>query len=129
MKHSIAASLLAASLLVSGCYRTQIVNGNAVATPMPAPGYDQRFNHNLIAGLVNYSGPVELDSVCPGGWAKVEVQKNIISIAIDYVLSALTVGALYTPQNVSVWCTDGKGAHLFLDKNGKVLGSKIIGKR
>lgn len=123
MKKLMTTCLLAGVLLTAGCYKTHIVNGSAAPASYPAPGYDDRLNHNVIAGLVNLSGPVRLKEVCPTGWARVDVQKGPISILIGMVLSSFGVSALYEPQNISVWCADGKGAHIWLDKRGHVINA------
>jgi hypothetical protein len=129
MKKLLILAMMATVLLTSGCYKTQFVNGATVPTAMPAPGYDEQLNHNVIFGLVNLTGPVRLNQVCPTGWARVDVKKGPIAIVIGIALSFIGASALYEPQNISVWCSNGKGAHLLLDKKGHVIKATPISKR
>ena len=104
MKKSLIVLMLLTAAATTGCYRTQIINGEK-ANYTAAPGYDDRFNHNGIFRLVNFSGAHEVGQICPNGWARLENEKGILASVVDIVLTAIPgATVIYSPQNVSVYC-------------------------
>lgn len=103
MKRFSIAVTLAACLCSAGCFRTQIINGDAVAT-VPAPNFDEKWNHNGIIGLVNFSGSHDVRQICPDGWARMETKRNVLAGIVGFVIGQTPIGWIYTPQNVSLYC-------------------------
>lgn len=80
----------------SGCYRSNIVYNHDVIGGDPDIAL---YSHNLIAGAVNVSGPVDASSVCENGVARVQTKYNGIT-----AVATMFTGWLYTPLRVRVWC-------------------------
>lgn len=111
-------TLIGIGLLVcglTGCFTTRVVVSREPSAG-PAFDYDGRFHHDGIFGLVEFSDPVNLDTVCPGGVAYVEQETTFIA----GLCQALTQN-LYNPQAVTVFCKNGKSAETLLDDDGNAL--------
>ena len=59
----------------TGCYKVTVVNNGATGQGSPAE-YTDRWNHNAVLGLANFSGPQDATAACPNGWATVETQQD-----------------------------------------------------
>ena len=117
LMHRAALALCTAALL-SGCYRINYSTGRAPNTKvMP----ENTTEHMGIFGLVNFSDPVELNSICPEGFAKVE-QKVTFAYGL---VSAITFG-LYNPHRVTVQCASGTAFDVKLTNEGLARSAKRL---
>ncbi len=64
-----------------------------------APGYDERWNHGFVVGLIDASGPHDLARICPAGWAEVRTETSILNAFVQYATLAI-----YAPQSVTIVC-------------------------
>ncbi len=87
-------------VLASGCYRHIYQVPGAI--PAGFPAYS-RWHHHLIFGLVNLSGDVDLPAVCPNGIARITDEHTFL----NWLVSALIGGFIYTPTTVEIWCAAG----------------------
>jgi len=91
------ARTLAAALLCAGCGASVVRSGlPAGRTP---DGYDERWHHGFVVGLVDASGPYDVTSICPHGWSEMRVSASFSSAALQF----LTLG-LYSPSIVTIVC-------------------------
>ncbi len=102
MKRALVAGALVvvSSLGLGACYRHTYVNPSA--TPGMV-GYSS-WHHHLIGGLVNLSGVVNLQAVCPTGVAEVHNRMGVL----NWLLTVIT-GGIYAPTTVEVICNGGGG--------------------
>jgi hypothetical protein len=94
------ALLLAGAIGASGCYTTRIHSG--IPGAMPALLANQRWHHTLVGGLAEISDPIDLDAVCPQGWATIHEEYTF--------LNGLVAGfteQIYTPRTYTVTCGGG----------------------
>lgn len=89
--------LIALAAQATGCVRTTIRSG--MMPGEPALGWDERWNHAFLLGLVQSSGPVFPERICKKGWAELESALDPLQTAIAIV----TLG-IYTPTTISVIC-------------------------
>lgn len=90
--------LLAAALLLAGCFRMTIKNGNPVGqTPIE---YDNKWHSGVVFGLAELSGPYDLSKVCPGGWAEIHTETSFVNGLVEAITSNI-----YTPQSVTIRCS------------------------
>jgi hypothetical protein len=85
---------------MSGCYKHVYQVPGAI--PAGFPAYS-RWHHHLVFGLINLSGDVDLPSVCPQGIARITDEHTFL----NWLVSALLGGWLYTPTSVEIWCAAG----------------------
>lgn len=91
------ARALVAALLCAGCGASVVRSGlPAGRTP---DGYDERWHHGFLLGLVDASGPYDVASICPHGWSEMRTGSWFLSGALQF----LTLG-LYTPSTVTIVC-------------------------
>ncbi|MFO0570657.1 MAG: hypothetical protein U0263_33785 [Polyangiaceae bacterium] len=91
------AAWLVLGVLVSGCFRTVVRTGQP---PDRVPdGYDEKWHSGWIAGLVEASGPHELDRLCREGTAEVRTSTDPLQSLLTYVTTTI-----YSPQSVTVVC-------------------------
>lgn len=91
------ACVLIAALLSGGCGATVVRTGlPAGRTP---EGYDERWHHGFFLGLLDASGPYDVEMLCPHGWSEMRVGVSFWSGAVQY----LTLG-IYTPSRVTIVC-------------------------
>ncbi|MFO0696365.1 MAG: hypothetical protein U0230_22555 [Polyangiales bacterium] len=80
----------------SGCYRhTFIVPGTTPGYLSAASGW----RHHLIAGLIDLSGEIDLNSACPGGVSIVDERTNFW----NWLVTVFTA-SIYSPTRVKIWC-------------------------
>lgn len=92
---------LAALLLASsGCYRITLVSGRAPA-PAPQAFHDDAWHHDFVFGLAEGSGPIDLETACPNGWAKLHTEQTFVK-----GLVGVLTGGLYTPQSETLTCAE-----------------------
>ncbi len=97
MRRARAALALALAAAAGGCFRATVRSGEPPGS-VP-PGYDEKWHHGLVGGLIQLSGPYALDRVCPDGWAEVQAKTD----PLDSLLNLVTT-TLYSPQAVRVVC-------------------------
>jgi len=89
-----------AAVLLLGCFQhTYYANTDLV--PEPYPRYVE-WNHYFLWGLVDGSGPVNVDAICPEGVSVVHNETNVV----NWLLTFLTAG-IYAPTTVEVTCVQG----------------------
>lgn len=111
------AAMLCASLL-AGCYQIRYTR-RVAAEPLPR---SDRWHHNLIAGLWEFSEPVKTHAICPYGIARVEQAQSFTNVLAQAGVQLAFGGAigggtrradagggvaalqLWTPSTVKVWC-------------------------
>ena len=106
MKHKISLAALLVTLVVSlsGCFTTHLYNGPA-AGGAPSPMVYEKWHHNGIWGLVDFSGPYWLDQVCPNGWSRIDLNKSFVNGLAQNLLTGGTFGvSLWTPPTTTLWC-------------------------
>jgi hypothetical protein len=90
-------SVALCALLLPGCYTTTVSSGKPAA---PARiEYDEKWHHGVVYGIAELSGPYDLDTVCPNGWAEITTETSFANGFVD----AVTYG-IYSPQRVTVRC-------------------------
>jgi hypothetical protein len=102
--------LSAAALLSMSCYSIKIVNGKPIGAP--APGYEEKLHFGVIAGIIELSGPYNLDQICPNGWAEAGSQLSIVSGVLHFVIPFVDF------QSVSIKCTGGGAYRLQMNPDG-----------
>jgi hypothetical protein len=113
-------------LLGSGCYKV-----NYVAAPSaPYPQVTQ-WHHIGLVGLVEFSSPVMLDQICPGGFARVENEISFVNglVSNPVLPSALGFFGLswvYQPHTVKVYCKSGQSYQVELDDEGMALSAESL---
>ena len=96
-RHMAARLSLAACLACAGC-APAIVRSGLPAGHAPS-GYDARWHHGLLFGLVDPRGAYDLRSICPQGWSEMRLQTPVSA----GLLQVVTVG-LYSPSIVTIVC-------------------------
>jgi hypothetical protein len=97
------AALLCAALACTSCFRTTVRAG---APPGDSPaGYHDRWHSGWVAGLIEGSGPHELGSLCPNGWAQIDTKTEPVDLVV-----MTTTFFIYTPQVVTISCRDPRPA-------------------
>lgn len=77
---------------------------------------DERWHHDGITGLVEFSKPVKLDSLCPQGVAYVEQETSFLNGLVE----RLTFD-WYNPQTVTVYCVNGAHGEAALNAAGDAV--------
>ena len=113
LRHMVLVSL-ASALLLSGCYNAHLLNGNSAGTPSAA--YQNTWNDNAVAGLMNLTGAIFLDQVCPSGWASIHVHRSIVNALVMSI-----TGNIYSPQSVTIFCKTGAAFNAVKDSDGRVV--------
>ncbi len=81
----------------SGCYRVHVRSG--LPPGEAAEGYDYRWHHGLLWGLVSPGGTYDLARICPAGWAEIDEQSDLLTVGT----TAVTLG-VYAPHRVTLIC-------------------------
>ena len=89
-----AALLLLASL--AGCYHIRYERRGAAAE---AGAPREEWHHGAIGGTFELSGEVELATICPDGFARVESQLTFL----NWLGQTLTTGGILWPLHASLW--------------------------
>ena len=118
--------LLSMLASMTGCYKINFTNGaefNSKADKIT-------WYHTVVAGTVELSQPVALDSICPDGWGRIHHERSPLNLAVSYgsgavvaplllqvpvdgaaktglVILAAAPMMLYTPAYVTVHCKSG----------------------
>jgi hypothetical protein len=102
MRHIAIAGLLAGTMGMSGCYKTNYLNGGFEGEPAKT-----EWRHRVVLGLVELGDPVALQSICPSGFGKVTSEVSVLNGLVNYGLGAFGLNWLYAPSTVTVWCSGG----------------------
>ena len=81
--------------LATGCFHVNYVTNRP---PAAAPAYDA-WHTDVVWGLVEVSDPVDVATVCPNGYARIESQLTFVQGLLQYI----TIG-IYNPQSVTITC-------------------------
>lgn len=92
------------ALSLCGCGEVVIRNGASAGEV--APDYRERWHESFLFGTVE-SRSVQLDAVCPGGWAEVRAEASFLQA----LLSWGTLG-IYAPTSVTVVCAAPRGVYI-----------------
>lgn len=102
---------LLASLALSGCYKIVLTDGGSHDLNKDNPA----FHHIGVLALVEFSKPIPVHEICPGGFARIDVRQNVLT----GLLSSITRN-LYSPTQTFVQCKSGSAFVLGLDGDGAV---------
>lgn len=97
-------ALLACFLVVgplTGCFKHTYTTDAEVSG---SADYN-KWQHHLIYGLVNLSGDIKLNQVCPNGVAKINQKTTFVNGLVRQI-----TGAIYGPTTVRIWCASGSAA-------------------
>ncbi|MDB5049780.1 MAG: hypothetical protein JWO30_2851 [Fibrobacteres bacterium] len=95
-KHAARVTAILIPLLTAGCSKIYFHNGTAPAAPVPPP----EFHHVGILGLVEFSQPENLKTICNDkDWSVVLTEKSFITGLVSAVTQQL-----YTPWAFSAGC-------------------------
>jgi hypothetical protein len=102
---------LAGLFLLGGCYKVTYTNGPSGELQRNNPA----LHHVGILGLVEFSAPIPVHSICPNGFDRVDVRSNVLTGLISNVTQQL-----YTPLQTFVQCKSGSAYLIDVDENGAV---------
>lgn len=89
--------VLVASIILSGCYKITLQNGGR---PLGASYKQGEWHHDGVAGLVEFSEPVDMKNRCEGrNWDSVKIHQTFV----QGLVSGVTYG-LYNPWDVAYSC-------------------------
>lgn len=93
-----------ALLVSSGCYTTTIRSGLPPAAATVAN--KARWQHDLLLGIVELSGPHDLSKLCPQGWAEIETETSFLNglanlLIGPYWSTTYTVRCAARPQPIA----------------------------
>lgn len=88
-------SALLAVALLAGCYTIRYERRGAPEGGAPR----EQWHHGLVGGLIDASGPVELDKVCPESFAAVVNEVTFF----NWVGLVLTGGPVLSPLGAQLW--------------------------
>ncbi len=94
-------AVLALSVL-AGCFHLHYV---ADRQPGPAPT-SEAWHNGFVWGLVEQA-PVEVDSICPSGFAKIDSTETFVNGLVHAVTFSI-----YTPETVTVTCGAGDAGQI-----------------
>ena len=122
-RFSMAAGLLAVSLVLGGCYHAIIETGRQPSGTV----VENKWAHSFLYGLVPPS-PVDVSSRCQSGVARVETQHSFL----NGLAAAITWG-IYTPMTITVQCAAAgspdapaeSSVHLSSGADGKQVSAAI----
>jgi hypothetical protein len=115
MKRWLHALGLLGMLLGSACYVTRFTFHPGPGQ-MPEPEGDSQWHHNGIYGLVEFSSPVRLDTLCPEGVFEIEQRVSFVNGLVQSLTQHL-----YNPQTVTVTCVSGARAEAVTDGSGAMV--------
>ena len=87
----------------AGCYTTRVHSG--MPGSMPAPMATERWHHTLVVGVAEISDPIDLEALCPQGWASIHEEYTFLN-----GLAAGVTSQIYTPRVYTVTCSGGAPA-------------------
>ena len=85
------------ALLACGCAHTTLQSGLPPGdSPRP---FTNKWHAAFLFGLVEASGPYDLEQICPGGWSEVTVEPDAFT-----GLAGLITLFSYSPSRVTIVC-------------------------
>ncbi len=119
--------LLLASLTLTGCYKITYHNGNGGG----AYPTSEQWHHGAIYGILEISKPVQLNQVCPSGFAKVHNEISLVNSVAMWVVGSVTAtiglpAGLWQPHTVSVWCNSGASYRLQVNEQNMVVAAEVL---
>jgi len=101
---------LAAAVALAGCYTIRYERRAAPEAGAPR----EQWHHGLVGGLIDASGPLDLDRACPDGFARVENEVTFFNWVGQFLtgFGGLWVlnANLWAPSTVRVVCAQPAGA-------------------
>lgn len=98
------------ALTLAGCFTIRYERRAAPEAGAPR----ERWHHGLVGGLIDASGPVELDQACPDGFARVENEVTFFNWVGQVLTGAgglwLANANVWAPSTVRVTCARPSGA-------------------
>ena len=79
----------------SGCFTTVLKSGQPANAARIEN--DKRWHHGVIWGVAELSGPYDLKTLCPNGWAEVKSETSFVNGLLDAITSGI-----YAPQSVTI---------------------------
>ncbi len=90
----------AALVLALGCASCAATTMHSGMPPGDSPpDYTERWHSAFLFGLVEASGPYDLNRVCPGGWSEVSVEPDPFT-----ALAGIVTLFIYSPSRVTIVC-------------------------
>lgn len=89
--------IVLAALSAAGCFKSSVRSG--LPPSDPPEEYDDLWHAGWLGGVIEASGPHDLASICPHGWAQIDTKTD----ASQGFVTLITLG-IYAPQNVTVVC-------------------------
>lgn len=111
------ALLGAAALATSACYKIDYVNGPS--DPYPAVS---QWHHIGIYGLVEFSNPVAIHTICPNGWGKVHNEQSFVNGLVSMIIGR----GLYSPYTVEVHCSTGSAYKVQVNEDGLATAAEPL---
>jgi len=99
MRHLIITSLLAAFALTACFQHTQFMNADLPSEPVARL---HAVNHHVFWGIIDASGPIDVDAVCPDGAAAIHTEVGPLGVILGFVTAGI-----YVPTRTDVYCTQG----------------------
>jgi hypothetical protein len=105
IKTTVLRALLIAGAVAAGagCYTTRIHSGMPGSTPSLLA--TDRWHHTVVAGVAEISDPIDLEALCPQGWASIHEEYTFLNGLVAGVTSQI-----YTPRVYTVTCSGGAAA-------------------
>ena len=91
-------ALLAAGLLLQGCAVMHFRDSRTEGREGPV---NKAWHHNAVFSLMEFSPPLHLDSLCPGGWSRV-TSKDTFLTALAGLTDDVATGVLF-PIGLDAW--------------------------
>ncbi len=88
--------VLTLALAVAGCWRITVRSEKPVGPTHS--DYDDKWHSGFFGGAVETSGPYDLSSICPQGWAEVHTETTFLQGLIQ------SQAGIYNPQDVTIRC-------------------------
>ncbi|MBP47704.1 MAG: hypothetical protein CMH53_07180 [Myxococcales bacterium] len=105
--------LIACAVGLSGCYTMHILSDDAASAGYPTMA---RTHYSAVNGLMDITGPIPLQQVCPAGWDRIDLEVTFV----NSLLRSFTAGMI-SPQTFSVLCKSGAKFEGIHDDKGNVL--------
>jgi hypothetical protein len=90
--------LLAAGILLQGC---AVMHFRDSRTKGPEGPVQQAWHHNAVFSLMEFTPPLHLDALCPGGWSRITTQDTFLTVLAGLADDAAT-GFLF-PIGIDAW--------------------------
>ena len=100
-------------LFCTGCYKLSYVQDANVEAN--GPGVTKK-HHTFLLGLVEPKH-VNINSLCPGGFTKIEQKKIVIDAFLGLIVGNLIPIIGYYPQTVTVHCASSAAYELKMDND------------